>query len=95
MRTKNPKAFWDYINSLDSSKTIHDDLKLNDFYAIFKELNFSIDDVEKPEAENVPTIHVHMPNNLNDDITEEKIANSIKQLKIGKAFGQTLLQMNI
>ena len=57
MRTKNPKGYWDYINNLDS-KTNHDDLKLNDFYAFFKELNSSIDDVEEPENENL--IYMYM-----------------------------------
>ena len=87
MRTKNPKAYWDYINSINS-KTKHDDLKLNDFYAFFNlYLKSSLDDEGEHEAENFSNIHVQVSNNLNDNITEKEIINAIQQLKSGKACG--------
>ena len=81
MQTKNPKAYWNYLNSLQTN-TNHSIPSTQEFYDHFQTVNKS----------NEPQEHVtcNLDSNtiLNSKITLEEIIQCIKHLKNGKACGE-------
>ena len=78
MRSKDPKAYWNYVSSLNKTKK-----KKQFFYEFFKDLNSSLDEDDEPPTAKFPDFSLQ--NDLNNEITEDEIMAPIKQLKSGKS----------
>ena len=85
LESKNPKAYWKFINSL-KRKEPNNAPSLSEIYQHFKNLNqgdTDTADFEMPSSENYQNINY----SLNAGITAEEILSSIRKLNNGKACG--------
>ena len=84
MRSKSPKDYWNYINSLNT-RNKSDDVNMDVFFDFFKNLNANnIDPNERVDAE-FPNVDID--HNLNNEITVEEIVSCINKYKSGEATG--------
>ena len=83
MRSKSPKDYWKYVNSLNKKST-STDLDINEFYDFFKKLNANDDDNEVPDPD-FPNIQ--LTNDLDIAITPDEVMKAIKNLKNNKSCG--------
>ena len=81
MQTKNPKAYWNYLKSLQTN-TNHSTPSTQEFYDHFQTVNKS------NEPQEHVTFNLDSNTILNSKITLEEINQCIKHLKNGKACGE-------
>ena len=86
MRTTKPKEYWKLINSV-GKKFENPQVKLDDCYAFFKELNTNKHDVNNDEEIHLNDEQYRNESILNDPISMEEIRSSIKNLKSNKSGG--------
>ncbi|MEW8547673.1 MAG: reverse transcriptase family protein, partial [Candidatus Thiodiazotropha sp.] len=86
MRTTNPKDYWKLINSV-GKKSENPQVKLDDFFAFYKELNTNRHDVNNDEEIQIDDELHGNESILNDPISIEEIRSAIKNLKSNKSGG--------
>ena len=84
MKNKNPKDYWKILNSLDN-KPENADIKLEDLYSFFKNLNYDPNNGTE-NTEDIQLLFNEVGDGcLNSSITESEILKCIKSLKNNKA----------
>ena len=84
MKNKNPKDYWKILNSLDN-KPENADIKLEDLYSFFKDLNYDPNNGTE-NTEDIQLLFNEVGDDfLNSSITESEILKCIKSLKNNKA----------